>query len=73
MHTQKTQYIFTISYLSMNAVALVSCGFLADALRRIYNSYKEDTNLMSNEKVMGLHLALLVCYFVSILTKSYTV
>ena len=57
----------------MNAVALISCIFLADALRRIYKSYKEHTHLMSNEKVMVLHLALLVVYFVSILSKSYSI
>jgi hypothetical protein len=57
----------------MNGVALISCFFLADALRRIYNSYKEHTGLMSNEKVMGLHLILLVVYFLSILGKSYNI
>jgi len=57
----------------MNGVALISCLFLADALRRIYKSYKENTNLMSNEKVMALHLGLFVLYFVSILCKSYSI
>lgn len=73
MHTEQTQDILSISYLSMNGVALVSCFFLADALRRIYNSYKEQTSLMSNEKIMGLHLVLLIIYFLSILFKSYTI
>ncbi len=73
MNTQQTQYILSISYLSMNGVALISCFFLADALRRIYNSYIEHTNLMRNVKVMGMHLVLLVVYFLSILSKSYTI
>ena len=73
MQTQQTQYILSISYLSMNGVALIACIFLADALRRIYNSYKEHANLLSNEKVMGLHLGLLIVYFLSVLSKSYTV
>ena len=73
MHTEQTQDILSISYLSMNGVALVSCFFLADALRRIYNSYNEQTSLMSNEKIMGLHLVLLIVYFFSIMFKSYTI
>jgi hypothetical protein len=73
MHTEQSQDILSISYLIMNGVALISCFFLADALRRIYNSYKEQTSLMSNEKIMGLHLALLIVYFLSILFKSYTI
>jgi hypothetical protein len=73
MHTEQSQDILSISYLIMNGVALISCFFLADALRRIYNSYKEQTSLMSNEKIMGLHLALLLVYFLSILFKSYTI
>jgi hypothetical protein len=57
----------------MNGIALISCIFLADALRRIYNSYKEHDHLMNNEKVMALHLVLVVVYFISILSKTYSV
>lgn len=57
----------------MNGISLIAYFFLADALRRIYKSYKEHTSLMSNEKVMALHLVLLIFYFVSILCKTFSI
>lgn len=51
-----------MSYSFMNLCGLVSGCFLGDALRRIYNTFKDLRGLLQNEKVMFLHLVMFFVY-----------
>ena len=48
---------------------LVSWGFLGDALRRIWISFKSTRGLLRNEKVMLLHMVIFTVYIVSAFLK----
>lgn len=54
----------------MNFMALVSCIILGDALRRIYQVYKQQNHTENNEKAMQGHFVILLVYLFSIVLKS---
>ena len=51
-------------YTIVNLLGFVSGGFLGDALRRFYNTFKNLRGVNTNEKMMYLHLAIFLIYFV---------
>lgn len=59
-----------VSYIAMNLSGLVSGFFLGDALRRIYNTFKNCRGLQQNEKVMLLHLIVFAVYTVTTALKT---
>jgi uncharacterized BrkB/YihY/UPF0761 family membrane protein len=50
----------TVVFQLVTVLQLVSAIILADALRRIHNSLKQNPFLVANEKIMWLHVLMLV-------------
>jgi len=54
-------------------MSFVSACFLADALRRIYKTFKQARNLLPNEKVMMLHFVFFCAYLASMAYRITTI
>lgn len=59
-----------IGYLIMDLCGIISGCFLGDALRRFYNSFKNERGLLKNEKVMLLHLLAFLLYTVMTICRT---
>ena len=59
-----TTSLVQIFYQTVTLLELVSAIFLADALRRIMRHLKENPYLQANEKIMWLHIIMLVVHVV---------
>ena len=60
------------TFLAMSAVSFVSCVFYADALRRIRKTISDQHRIETNEKTMLLHLCVILIYFCSLISKSFS-
>jgi len=73
MGSAKSTNIVVGSKIGLDCVAMVSGLFLGDALRRIWISYKKQTGLLQNEKVMLIHLIMFTLLMLSIIGKTVSV
>lgn len=62
-----------VCYTLVNFLSFVSACFLGDAMRRFYLTFKNLRGIHTNEKVMVLHLAIFLTYFVITLLKTIQV
>lgn len=73
MGSEKSTNLVVGSKIGTDSVAMISGLFLGDALRRIWLSYKNQTNLLQNEKVMLLHLSVFVLFMASTIGKTISI
>ena len=73
MGTAKSTNLVIGSKIGLDSVAMISGLFLGDALRRIWMSYRNQTGLLQNEKVMLLHLIMFVVFMASTIGKTVSV
>jgi hypothetical protein len=73
MGTEMSTNIVVGSKIGLDSVAMVSGLFLGDALRRIWVSYKKQTGLLQNEKIMLLHLIMFILLVATIIGKTVAV
>jgi hypothetical protein len=61
------------THFGVSFMSFVSVCFLADALRRIYQTFKQARNLLPNEKVMLLHFVFFCAYLASLAYRTITI
>ncbi len=71
--SEQSTNIVVGSKIGLDCAAMVSGLLLGDALRRIWISYKKQTGLLQNEKVMLIHLVMFTLLMLSIIGKTVSV